>query len=407
MSSDTQRGSSFPVASIGLTRDVNRAAIFRMIGTEGPIARASIARRLNLSPATVTAVTRELLEQGLVRVAERAQARRGRPSMLLEVVGDAGRAFGVKVAPDHVVGVSVDLEAEIVGRHEAPFDASAPDAVSRLADLLALWTTAERGAAPLLGIGLGVSGVVDPSRGTVDSPLLGWEGVPLAATLRHRFQVPVLVDNDVNTLAVAERLYGRGRGSQNFLTVTLGRGIGLGVIAGGDIYRGHRGGAGEFGHTTAQLNGPRCTCGKRGCLEAVAADPALVAQARRARLLKRADGIERLRALADDGNERARAIFGAAGTSLGRAVGDLVTILAPELVLVSGEGTQAWQHLAAPFESAFRSTAFGPLGAVPIEVDPWDEAKWAVGAATLVLRASFAAPFEHAQPSVDLQEVVA
>src|SRR3954451_14040316 len=113
MSSDTERGSTFPVASIGLTRDVNRAAIFRMIGTDGPIARASMARRLNLSPATVTAVTRELLEQGLVRVAERAQARRGRPSMLLEVVGDAGRAFGVKVAPDHVVGVSVDLEAEI------------------------------------------------------------------------------------------------------------------------------------------------------------------------------------------------------------------------------------------------------------------------------------------------------
>src|SRR3954451_22303632 len=106
-------GASYPVASVGLTRDVNRAAIFRTIGAAGPIARASIARRLNLSPATVTAVTRELLEQGLVRVAERAQARRGRPSMLLEVVGDAGRAFGVKVAPDHVVGVSVDLEAEI------------------------------------------------------------------------------------------------------------------------------------------------------------------------------------------------------------------------------------------------------------------------------------------------------
>src|SRR3954469_2137082 len=312
----SKRQSSYAVASIGLTREVNRAAIFRMIGIDGPIARATIARRLSLSPATVTAVTRELLEQGLVRVAERSQARRGRPSMLLEVAGDAARAFGVKVAADHVVGVSVDLEAEIVQRYEAPFEASAPDAVARLGELLAGWTAAEGGSSPLLGIGLGVSGVVDPIRGTVDSPLLGWEGVPLAADLRRRFHVPVLVDNDVNTLAVAERLYGRGRGSEHFLTVTLGHGIGLGVIAGGDIYRGHGGGAGEFGHTTARLDGPRCTCGKRGCLEAIAADPALVAQGRRARLLKAGEGIEQLRAHADGGNEKARSIFRSAGAAL-------------------------------------------------------------------------------------------
>jgi predicted NBD/HSP70 family sugar kinase len=408
MSSDggSERPSTYPVASIGLTRDVNRAAIFRMIGADGPIARATIARRLNLSPATVTAVTRELLQQGLVRVTDRSQARRGRPAMLLEVVGDAARALGVKVAPDHVVGVSVDLEAAIVERHEAAFDASAEDAVARLGDILDDWT-ADVPSSPLLGVGLGVSGVVDPVRGTVDSPLLGWVGVPLAAALRERLRVPVVVDNDVNTLAVAERLYGRGRGSEHFLTVTIGRGIGLGVIADGDIYRGHRGGAGEFGHTTAVVDGPLCTCGKRGCLEAVAADPALVAEARRARVLKRGEGIERLRSLADRGSPRACAIFGRAGTALGRAVADLVTILAPEIVLVSGEGTQAWPHLAGAFEEELRATVFGPLQGVRVEVDPWDDAKWAVGAATLVLRASFAAPFDHPPLPVDLQEVVA
>src|SRR3954466_6253772 len=140
---------TYSVASVGLTREVNRAAVFRMIGIDGPIARATIARRLSLSPATVTAVTRELLEQGLVRVAERSQARRGRPSLLLEVAGDAARALGVKVAPDHVVGVSVNLEAEIVQRYETSFEASAPDAVARLAEILGVWTAAEGGVAPL------------------------------------------------------------------------------------------------------------------------------------------------------------------------------------------------------------------------------------------------------------------
>jgi predicted NBD/HSP70 family sugar kinase len=109
--------------------------------------------------------------------------------------------------------------------------------------------------------------------------------------------------------------------------------------------------------------------------------------------------------LADAGNLRAQEIFANAGATLGRAVGDLVTVLGPELVLVSGEGTDAWPHLRASFEPAFRRAVFEPLRGVRVEVDPWDDAKWAVGAATLVLRASFAAPFEQAR--LDLQEVVA
>ncbi len=395
-------GSSYRVASVGLTRDVNRAAIFRMIGTSGPIARATIARRLQLSPATVTSVTRQLLDQGLVRVADRSQSARGRPSLLLELVGGAAGAFGAKVAADHVVGVRVDLEAELVERYEAPFDATAPDALDRLAALLGGWISASEIDTPLLGVGLGVSGVVDAVSGTVDSPLLGWRHVGLVAHLQEQLGLPVFADNDVNTLAVSERLYGRGRDSENFVTVTLGRGIGLGIIAGGDIYRGSGGGAGEFGHTAAVEGGPLCTCGKRGCLEAVAADPALVLEGRRAHLLRRDQGIDRLRQLAEQGNPRAQAIFAAAGTVLGRAVANLAVILNPELVLISGEGTQAWPHVAPSFDAAFRAGLFAPLGDVRVEVDPWDEAKWAIGAASLVLRASFAAPFDHSSRSTDV-----
>ena len=399
---------SYRTASTGLTRDLNRAAIFKLIGSSGPIARAQIARQLRLSPATVTAVTRELLDQGLVRVVDRSQARRGRPALLLEVVGGAAAAFGAKVAPDHVVGVRVDLEGEVLERFEASFDASSPNAVERLGDLLTGWLDEASSAVPLLGVGLGVSGVVDSAQGTLDSPLLGWRDVPLAGLLAERLGLPVYVDNDVNTLAVSERLHGRGRDVEHFVTVTIGRGVGLGIVAGGDIYRGHGGGAGEFGHTTAVANGPHCSCGKSGCLEAVVADPALVASARRARLLKRDEGIERLTALADAGNARACQIFATAGETLGRAVGDLANVLSPELVLVSGEGTRAWPHMLASFDGAFRAALFGPLRGVRVEVDPWDDARWAVGAATLVLRASFAAPLDsETRPGDGRMEVVA
>jgi predicted NBD/HSP70 family sugar kinase len=386
--------SSYRTATSGHTRDLNRSAIVRVIVSSGPIARTQIAKTLGLSPATVTAVTRELLDQGIVRVAERAPSKGGRPALLLELVGGAASAFGVKVAPDHLVGVRVDLEARLVQHYEAPFDVAATGAVERLTGILGDWIRQVPGDPPLLGVGLGVAGVFDARTGTLDSPLLGWRDVQLAELVQDTLGLPVFVDNDVNTLAVAERLYGRGHDVENFLTVTIGRGVGLGIVAGGDIYRGFGGGAGEFGHTFAVEDGAVCTCGKRGCLETVVADPALIADGRRLGLLSAQEGIERLRELAQEGHLQARQIYHDAGAQLGRAVADLVNVLGPELVLVSGEGTQAWAFLGEAFTAAYETNVFPPLAHVPVEVDPWDEAKWAIGAATLVLRSTFGAPLD-------------
>lgn len=376
---------------------MNRAAILRLVGSSGPIARTTIAARLGLSPATVTIVTRELIEQGLLRVAERVPSKGGRPKLLLELVGQAATAFGVKIAPDHLVGVRVNLEAEVLERFECGFDGGAEDAPSVLGGVLEGWLRGSAAYPPLLGVGLGVPGVFNVESGELDSPLLGWRGVRMAELLGRRLGVPVLVDNDVNTLAVAERLYGRGREVEDFVTVTIGRGVGLGIIAGGDIYRGFGGGAGEFGHVSVVDDGPRCSCGKRGCLEAMVGDPALVAQGRALGVLSRRQGLGRLRVLAEQGDEGAIGIFARAGAVLGRAVANLVNVLGPELVLVSGEGTQAWSVLEAEFEAGFRANLFPPLAGVPVEVDPWDDAKWAVGAASLVLRATLTAPRDGEQ----------
>jgi predicted NBD/HSP70 family sugar kinase len=117
----------------------------------------------------------------------------------------------------------------------------------------------------------------------------------------------------------------------------------------------------------------------------------LLAEARRLGLLDEEESIERLRELAQEGQLQARQIFHNAGTQLGRAVANLVNVLGPELVLVSGEGTQAWPYLGEAFAAAYETNVFPPLGDVPVEVDPWDESKWAIGAATLVLRSTFGA----------------
>jgi predicted NBD/HSP70 family sugar kinase len=370
-----------------MSRGYNRVAVLRLIGSSGPIARVQIVEQLGLSPATVTAVTRELLDHGLIRVADRRPSKGGRPALLLELVGGAATAFGVKIAPDHLVGVRVDLDGAVLEQFEEPLDVTAAGAVDEIGDLLERWIGSSDSR--LLGLGVGVPGVIDADRGLVSAPMIGWEQLPLAQLVQDRLDVPVLVDNDVNTLAVSERLYGRGRHIDDFLTVTLGRGIGLGIIAGGDIYRGFGGGAGEFGHVTAKDDGPLCTCGKQGCLEALVGDPALVSEAQRQKLIPRGAEVDQLRELADGGDAAAREIYAEAAAVLGRSTADLVNILSPQLVLISGEGTQAWAHMADRFEAALRSHLFPPLRGVTVEIDPWDDAKWAVGAAALVLRPTF------------------
>jgi predicted NBD/HSP70 family sugar kinase len=373
-----------------LVRDLNRSAVLRLIGREGPISRTEIARRLALSPATVTAVTRRLIAAGLVEVVDQAPSRGGRPAILLGLVGGAAHALGVKVASDHLVGVRVDLEGEVVERFEHPFEAAHPEALERLAEILRVHTELRADSPLILGVGLGVPGVVDGGdHSVVHSPMLGWHSLAVGALLEEQLGVPVLVENDVNTLAVAGRLYGRGRDVDHFLTVTIGRGVGLGIILGGDVYRGAHGGAGEFGHVAVVEDGPLCECGKHGCLEALVADPALVARAVREGVLRDGEGIDRLRDLASDGDLRAARIFSDAGGILGRAVAGLVNVLSPHLVLISGEGTQAWPHMAPSFHRGLDEAVFPPLRDVAVELDPWDDGKWALGAAALVLRATF------------------
>jgi len=381
-------------------RDVNRVAVLALVNREGPISRAEIARRLGLSPPTVTAVTRSLIEAGVIGPVEEAASRGGRPSELLAVIGPAASAIGVKVAAGQVTGVRADLDGTVLDTFSAPFDPIAANPFDGLAALLTPQIAAA-GKPRLLGVGLGVPGFVDSRTDLVQAPLLGWRNMPLRDYLATLLGVPVLVDNDVNTLAAYEHLYGLGRSYRDFLTVTLGRGVGAAIVCGGDLRRGGHGAAGELGHLPVDPEGPACHCGKRGCLETFVSDAALVSRAQQAGVLGPDAGPADLRAAADGGDQRARAIYRAAGARLGTVVAGLATVLDPEAVLVSGEGTLAWPHLADGFFSTFNAGLLPAMaGAISVHVDPWDDAKWALGAAALVLRAPFTMDAEPHSDSV-------
>jgi len=375
------------VASRGQT-DVNRTAILAHLGAHGAASRADLARALEVSPALVTQLTRDLLADGLIE--ERAVASSGgRPARLLGIVSQDLAAIGVKVAPDHVAFVEVGIDGEVRRTDVRPFDAVSPLAASQLIDAVRAFISAG-GRSRLLGVGVGVPGTVaQQGVGVVDSTQLGWVQVPLGELLRRALELPVVVENNVNALSAAEQLFGQGRRFDDVLVVTVGNGVGAGLIADGVIVRGRAGGAGDFGHVPVREDGPLCQCGNRGCLEAIVGQGALVNDARSLRLLGPDEGIDRLHALADAGDVEAQEIFAHAGHQLGRALAGAVNLLDPEVVVLLGEGVQAWGHWATAFDQALRSALVPGKRGVSVVVEQWDDDRWAQGAAALVLATPF------------------
>lgn len=369
--------------------DVNRSAILAHLGAHGPASRASLARVLAVSPALMTQLTRDLLAEGLVQELEHSPSQGGRPARMLGLVSSAGRAIGVKVVADHVAFVELGIDGTVLRSASEPFEASSPTFLGELTTLLRRFM-AGGGSAPLLGVGVGVPGSVDrQGNGVVDSTQLGWQQVPLGATLRRELSLPVLVENNVNALAVAERLYGVGRQHENFLVVTIGSGVGAGIVVDGVVLRGAAGGAGEIGHLPVLEGGPLCTCGNHGCLEALIGEGALVRTAKERGVIGPQSGITALRAAADAEDAGATLIFSEAGRMLGRALAGIVHTLDPEIVIVLGEGAAAWKHWSFGFEPAFRSSLIPSRNGVPVAVETWQDESWAQGAAAIVLATPF------------------
>jgi predicted NBD/HSP70 family sugar kinase len=369
--------------------DVNRSAILAHLGGQGPASRADLARVLGLSPASLTQLAKDLLADGLIVELEHSPSQGGRPARMLGLAASAGRAVGVKVVDDHVAFVEVGIDGVVVRSASEPFDAAASTFLADLATLLARFI-AGGGTTRLLGVGVGVPGSVDrQGNGLVDSAALGWNQVPLGEALRRELGLPVIIENNVNALAMAERLYGVGRRHSSFLVVTIGTGVGAGFVVDGVVLRGSTGGAGEIGHTPIVDDGPLCTCGNHGCLEAVIGEAALVRTARERGIVGDRAGITALRAAADAGDAAAAALFSEAGHLLGRSLAGVVQMLDPEIVILLGEGTAAWPHWAFGFEPAFRSALLPRRRGIGVVVESWQDASWAQGAAALVLATPF------------------
>ena len=394
-----------PKANRDLMRDLNTNLVVNLVKTGGPISRAELARQSQLSPATITGIVGRLLRTGILSEAAVGPSRLGRPPVLLRLNQRAGYVIGIKLTEYGLTTVVTNLAADVV--HSA--ESTTPLVGNPQAALTAIEAAVRDALAKsgvkrkmVLGIGIGLAGIIDAATGTcVYSHILHWRDVALSEPLRRRLQIPVWVDNDVNTLAVAEKWFGAGIGLRHFLTVTVGRGVGLGVVLNGELYRGAFGGAGEFGHTIVAPGGPPCQCGRDGCLEAIVSEPVLRNQV--SSLLGRTVSSQELVTLAAGNDPRVRTLLADAGRQLGLALANLVTLLNPERVIVCGEGTRLGPAFLEPMTSAMRKTAFAGVGAgMEIVVQRWGDDAWAIGAATLVLRELFSLPAAGETPRLAL-----
>ena len=321
-------------------RQLNRRLILNHIRQAGQTSRASLAQITGLSPAAVTGVTAELISDQFLLERTIGESSGGRPPILLDIDYTAHYAIGMKLMETRLEAVLTDLSTRVLKHLSLPLEEHSPQGV---ADLIAqgsrqLLALAGVHKDRLIGLGLGLAGVVDASTGICrSSAYLGWLEVPIADLIRQRLGVSVWVDNDVNAFAAAERLFGHGKSARNFLVVTLGRGIGAGLVLGGELYRGRDGGAGELGHTLSEPDGRRCECGNHGCLEAYASEPALVARYNEQRPDQPVADIVAFLARRD---ELSQVLLLDAATRVGRALANLINVLNPEMIMIGGEGVR-------------------------------------------------------------------
>ena len=320
----------------------------------GPATRAEIASDAGLSRPTVSTLVAELLDAGLLVErkgdAARDAGRTGRRPVLLALDASAGAAIGVDFGHRHLRVAVADLSAEVRAERRVELDVD-QDAAAGLETATGLVDEVLEEAAisreAILGCGMGLPGPIDRMSGTVGSSVIlpGWVGVRAAEELTARLDLPVTVENDANLGALAEMTYGAARGARDIVYVKVASGIGGSVVLGGRLHHGASGIAGEIGHVHVDAGGRVCRCGNRGCLETVAAGPALLA------LLRESHGDDLTLAdmldLARAGDLGARRVLTDAGHAIGCALADACNILNPELIVFGGELAAAGEPLLA------------------------------------------------------------
>lgn len=381
-------------------RDNNIRMLLRALVRSGPLSRSGLCRAIGLTPSAITALTKQLLDDGVLfeqKSPTRRQSGAGRPPVLLQLRDDAYAALGVEIGVGRLTMGVMGITGRLLHVQESRLDAGAlPEQVIDAIDAFHTdYTTHLQGpGVHLCGIGAAATGSVDSTTGINRfAPNLGWRNVPLGSMLQDRFQMPTSVDNNVRLMALAEEWFGKARNSRSLIFVQVGSGVGCGILLPSiGLLSGTHHGAGELGHCTVVPEGPLCTCGKRGCLEALVSNKALVEAYRKTSGSSALPSIHRqgqvgiLVQRAEDGDPAAIRVLRTAAEHLGISLAAIVNLIEPRSIILNGNAFVRARLTRGWIQEAVQKHTFGNNTAVEFLDSTFQDKQAMVGAATAVLR---------------------
>ena len=408
-------GAAMKTADPELMRAINRFLVMDAIRRSGSISRVEISERTELSPTTVSAITAALLEDGLIvprQVAPAPDQVRGRPRIMLELNPKAASVCGAKLAPNKITIAVTNFQADVLSTVSIPIRVDRQPA-SVILDLVEDGVRSCIEAAGLLveninSLCLGVPGIVERASGICRySPIFSERDLKLGLDLQKRLNVPTSVDSDVNLITLAEQWFGHGRDLSDFLVVSIEHTIGLGIVHGGELFRGANGLSPDLGDLIVSPNGGIGNGSHPGRLSGIASTTAILSAAAdlargtpQEKLLRGTRGMEHAVSLAHAGDGRISKIFEEAGRALGIAIANLITLFAPPKVILAGSALQAGDLLLKPLRDAVRAATPETIaGITEIVVHESSDDTWARGAAALTLRDLYGAPWGTTGPA--------
>lgn len=395
-----------------LMREINKYHVLETIRCHGQISRVEISERTLLSGTTVSAITGALIEEGLIEAIHaqlNGESQRGRPRVLLGLVSDAAYVLGIQISESMTTVTLVDFRGELVASAQLPIRLARQPA-DVIADLIedALDDCVTKSGVDrrrIKGIGIGIPGLVDPRSGkSYSSSVFGEREVPIGALLQERTGLPVKLEKPANLLALAESWFGYAQSDKSFAVVVLDQTASLSLWVEADLHRGASTLGPTFGHIKVGSEGILCDCGQTDCLNAHVSTAAM--RQRTTKVLgqtfaetpaARADLPTALAVAAEGGSNAAQNLIEEQGQKLGIGLSHVINLFNPQKIIVALESPQYCERVAPSVRAAAAANSFhAHFATTELIFHPLDDQLWARGAAALMLRDIYSAPWTPA-----------
>jgi len=340
---------------LGKIRNLNYLAILELIKKEKEISRADIAKKVNLTPASITKITKKLIEQNLLKESKMGTTNGGRPPVLLTLNNKAGYVIGINLAPGYLEGTIGTLKGELkeIKKIDLKKQVQKEEVLLNITNMIDYFIKKKKGM-PLCGIGLAFHGLVDSKNGvSIYAPYYGWSNFNIKKLLQMKYHTNIRVDNDVKAMAIGQKNHLKTKGNKNFILVNLSNGIGASIVIDNMILNGSRSVAGEIGHIVVSENSNRmCRCGKLGCLETYISHGSLLDKAKEKNL-----NFKNINEMLSNKSYEVQKIIDSSGKYLGKVLGDLVNVINPEYIYLVGELAEKREDFIEKIEDEIKKSA--------------------------------------------------